>query len=736
MPDKDLKSQIKLIINADHRDPFEVLGSHIIEQDSGRLVAVRAFLPEASESWVVAMKTKKLHPMEKIHKAGFFQATFPERKDVFAYRIRMKSLEGTVSEFYDPYSFLPVLTDFDLHLIGEGNHYNLYEKLGAHEMNIDGVGGVHFAVWAPNARRVSVIGNFNNWDGRRHPMRVLGSSGIWEVFIPGLKEGEVYKFQIKSKSKQIFEKADPYAFFAEIRPKSASIVYNINTYHWNDSSWLRRRSEQNWLESPISAYEVHLGSWMRVPVENNGFLTYRELADKLITYVKEMGYTHIELLPVSEHPLDASWGYQTLGYFAPTSRHGKPEDFMYFVDQCHQNNIGVLLDWVPAHFPTDGHGLGFFDGTYLYEHADPRKGFHPDWGTKIFNYGRKEVRNFLLANAIFWIEKYHVDGLRVDAVASMLYLDYSRKEGEWIPNVHGERENLEAIDFIKSFNEIVHQKFPGILTIAEESTAWGGVSKPTHLGGLGFSLKWNMGWMNDTLEYFSKEPIHRKFHHNNLTFSLLYAFSENFILVLSHDEVVHGKKSLLSKMPGDMWQKFANLRLLYGFMFSHPGKELLFMGGEIGQWDEWNQDKGIDWNLLQFTHHRCLQKFVMDLNKTYLSEPALYEVDFDPRGFEWIDFRDADSSIIAFIRRAKDTDDSLVITCNFTPVPRTGYRIGVPESCFYKEILNSDSEIYWGSNMGNAGGLTSDPVPWHGKPFSINATLPPLSVVIFKPVRE
>ena len=736
MPDKDLKSQIKLIINADHRDPFEVLGSHIIEQDSERLVAVRAFLPEASESWVVDMKTKKLHPMEKIHKAGFFQAIFPERKDVFAYRIRIKSLEGTVSEFYDPYSFLPVLTDFDLHLIGEGNHYNLYEKLGAHEMDMDGVGGVHFAVWAPNAKRVSVIGNFNNWDGRRHPMRVLGSSGIWEIFIPGLKEGEVYKFQIKSKSKQIFEKADPYAFFAEIRPKSASIVYNINTYHWNDSAWLRRRSERNWLESPISAYEVHLGSWMRVPEENNRFLTYRELADKLITYVKEMGYTHIELLPVSEHPLDASWGYQTLGYFAPTSRHGKPEDFMYFVDRCHQNDIGVLLDWVPAHFPTDGHGLGFFDGTYLYEHADPRKGFHPDWGTKIFNYGRKEVRNFLLANAIFWIEKYHVDGLRVDAVASMLYLDYSRKEGEWIPNVHGGRENLEAIDFIKSFNEIVHQKFPGILTIAEESTAWGGVSKPTHLGGLGFSLKWNMGWMNDTLEYFSKEPIHRKFHHNNLTFSLLYAFSENFILVLSHDEVVHGKKSLLSKMPGDMWQKFANLRLLYGFMFAHPGKELLFMGGEIGQWDEWNQDKGIDWNLLQFTHHRCLQKFVMDLNRTYLSEPALYEVDFDPRGFEWIDFRDADSSIIAFIRRAKDADDSLVITCNFTPVPRTGYRIGVPESCLYKEILNSDSEIYWGSNMGNAGGLTSDPVPWHGKPFSINATLPPLSVVIFKPVRE
>ena len=736
MMEKDLKNQIKLIVNADHRDPFQVLGNHVIKQEGKKAVAVRAFLPEAAEAWVIDIWTKKLYPMEKIHKAGFFQAIFFERKDVFPYLLRMKSLEGAVLEFCDPYSFLPVLTDFDLHLIGEGSHYNIYEKLGAHRMEINGIKGVHFAVWAPNARRVSVIGDFNRWDGRRHPMRVLGSSGIWEIFIPGLEEGEIYKFQIRSKSKHIFEKADPYAFYAETRPKSASIVYNIDKHQWNDSTWMKKRSRKNWLESPVSLYEVHLGSWMRMTGEDNRFLTYRELADKLIGYVKEMGYTHIELLPVSEHPLDASWGYQTVGYFAPTSRHGKPEDFMYFVDKCHQADIGVILDWVPAHFPTDGHGLGFFDGTYLYEHADPRQGFHPDWGTKIFNFGRKEVKNFLLANALFWLEKYHIDGLRVDAVASMLYLDYSRKEGEWIPNMYGGRENLEAIDFIKSFNEIVHQKFPGILTIAEESTAWGGVSKPVHLGGLGFSFKWNMGWMNDTLDYFTKEPVHRKYHHNNLTFSLLYAFSENFILVLSHDEVVHGKRSLLNKMPGDMWQKFANNRLLYGFMFTHPGKELLFMGGEIGQWDEWNQDKGIDWPLLEFTPHKCLQKFVMDLNRTYRSEPALYEVDFDHRGFEWIDFRDADSSIIAFIRKAKDPDDFLVTICNFTPVPRIGYRIGVPSNCFYKEILNSDSEIYWGSNMGNAGGLNADPIAWHGMPFSIEITLPPLAVVIFKPVRK
>ncbi len=731
-----LKDQIKLIINANHWDPFQVLGIHIIKKEGKKAVTVRAFLPEAKEAWVVDVNTKELYQMEKIHKSGFFESTSAEKKDVFPYRIRLKSYEGMISEFYDPYSFLPVLTDFDLHLFGEGSHYNKYEKLGAHIVEINNLKGVHFAVWAPNARRVSVIGDFNNWDGRRHPMRVLGSSGIWEIFIPGSKEGDLYKFEIKSKfNNYIAVKADPYAFYFELRPKSASVVYDINKYQWDDSKWMEMRPKKNLFESPISIYEVHLGSWMRIPEENNRWLTYRETADRLIRYVKEIGYTHIELMPVTEHPLDASWGYQTIGYFAPTSRYGKPEDFMYFVDKCHQDNIGIILDWAPAHFPTDGHGLGFFDGTCLYEHADPRMGFHPDWGTKIFNYGRNEVRNFLLSNALFWFEKYHIDGLCVDAVASMIYLDYSRNEGEWIPNVFGGRENLEAIDLLKKFNEIVHQNHPGILTIAEESTAWPSVSRPTYLGGLGFCLKWNMGWMNDTLEYFLKEPVHRKYHQNNLTFSLLYAFTENFILVLSHDEVVHGKRSMLSKMPGDMWQKFANLRLLYGFMYSHPGKKLLFMGGEFGQWNEWYHEKSIDWHLLRLTPHRSLQKFVMVLNHIYQSEPALYEVDFNYQGFEWIDLCDTENSIISFIRKAKDPKNFLVIVCNFTPVPRTGYRIGVPENCFYKEILNSDSQIYWGSNMGNTGGINADKISCHGKPYSINITLPPLSVLIFKPVR-
>ena len=748
MTKDDLKEQIKLIVNANHWDPFQVLGNHIIEKEGRKAVAIRTFLPEVEKAWIIQAKSKeqgakdkiseeeKTNQMRKIHMAGFFEAIFNDKKEVFPYRIRIKSRDGIISEFDDPYSFMPVLTDFDIHLIGEGSHYKTYEKLGSHVMEINGIRGVHFAVWAPNARRISVIGDFNKWDGRRHPMRVLGSSGIWEIFIPGFKEGEIYKFEIKSKiNKYMLIKADPYAFNFELRPRSASVVYDINKYQWNDSVWMEMRPKKDWFKSPISMYEVHLGSWMRLPEEGNRWLTYRETADRLIGYVKEMGYTHIELLPVTEHPFDASWGYQTLGYFAPTSRYGTPEDFMYFVDRCHQNSIGVILDWAPAHFPTDGHGLGFFDGTCLYEHEDPKKGFHPDWGTKIFNYGRKEVRNFLLSNALFWFEKYHIDGLRVDAVASMIYLDYSRNEGEWIPNIFGGRENIEAIDFIKKLNEIAHQYHPGILTIAEESTAWPSVSRPTYLGGLGFSLKWNMGWMNDTLEYFSKDPVHRKYHHNNLTFSLLYAFTENFILVLSHDEVVHGKRSMLSKMPGDMWQKFANLRLLYGFMFSHPGKKLLFMGGEFGQWDEWSHDKSIDLHLLNSMPHRRLQKFVMDLNHIYQSEPAFYEIDFSYQGFEWIDFRDTENSIISFMRKAKDPDNFLVIVCNFTPVPRIGYKIGVPEISFYKEILNSDSQLYWGGNMGNAGGINADEIPWHGRPYSINITLPPLSVLIFKPIR-
>ena len=634
------------------------------------------------------------------------------------------------------YPFPQILTDFDLHLLGEGTHYKNYEKLGAHVIEVKGVNGVHFAVWAPNAEAVSVIGDFNKWDGNSHKMRMLGSSGIWEIFIPGLSEGEIYKFNIKSKSGEVLEKADPYAFSSEIRPKSASIVYDIDKYTWNDAKWLSEREHHNALDAPISMYEVHLGSWMRVPEDGNRYLTYRELAKKLAEYVKEMGYTHVQLMPVTEYPLDASWGYQTIGYFAPTSRFGKPEEFMYFVDYMHQNGIGIILDWEPDHFPKDGHGLSRFDGTCLYEHADPRKGEHQDWGTLIFNYGRNEVRNFLLSNALFWLDKYHIDGLRVDAVASMIYLDYSRQPGEWIPNQYGGNENLEAIDFLKRFNEVLHSTHPGVLTIAEESTAWTGVSRPTYLGGLGFSLKWNMGWMNDTLRYFSKDPIHRKYEHDNLTFSLLYAFTENFILVLSHDEVVHGKRSLLDKMPGDFQQRFANLRALYGYMYGHPGKKLLFMGGEIGQWWEWNHYESVHWHLLQYESHHGLQRYVRDLNRLYQSEPALYEVDFDYHGFEWIDFRDAEGSIISFIRRGKNPEDFLVFVYNFTPVARMGYRVGVPKGGFYKEVMNSDSGSYWGGNMGNFGGIWAEDVPWHGRTSSLSLTIPPLSMVVMKPAMQ
>ncbi len=728
-----LKEDIKLIVSGNHGDPFSVLGMHLTKERGKKSLEVRAFLPEAVEAWVIDDKTENEYLMEKIHRKGFYITELP-KKGIFPYKIRIRTDQGKISEFKDPYSFNQVLTDYDLYLIGEGSHYKKYDKLGAHMTEINGITGVHFAVWAPNAKVVSIIGDFNRWDNRRHPMRFIFQSGIWEIFIPGIGEGEIYKYDIKSRHQKYHTvKTDPYGFYFEYRPKSASIVYDINKYKWNDEKWMKNRSRKNWFESPVSIYEVHLGSWMRVPDEENRFLTYRELADTLIEYVRQMGYTHIELMPVSEHPLDASWGYQTIGYYAPTSRHGTPDDFMFFVDKCHQNNIGILLDWAPAHFPRDGHGLGFFDGTYLFEHQDPRKGEHKDWGTLIFNYGRNEVKNFLISNALFWLEKYHIDGLRVDAVASMLYLDYSRNEGEWAPNVYGGNENLEAVDFIKKFNEVTHQYFPGILTIAEESTAWPAVSRPVYLGGLGFDLKWNMGWMNDSLEYISKDPVHRRFQHNNLTFGLLYAFTENFILVLSHDEVVHGKSAMLSKMPGDMWQKFANLRLFYGYMFGHPGKKLLFMGGEFGQWDEWKETHSIDWHLTQYRPHKRLQKYVQDINRLYSNEPALYEIDFDYHGFEWIDFRDTDNSIISFIRRARNPIDHIVVVCNFTPVPRFEYRVGVPEKCFYRELLNSDSREYWGSNLGNAGGVHSEDKPWHGKKYSLEIALPPLSVLYFKP---
>jgi len=732
-----MREEIQKIIYSMHPDPFEVLGAHTVKWGGKDAIAIRAFLPEADQVTVVNEGTGQRYPMKKLHKDGFFEAVIRGEEEIFPYRLEETAFDGSTRLFYDPYSFLPVLSEFDLYLMEEGTHYKKYEKLGAHEMRINGIDGVFFAVWAPNALRVSVIGDFNRWDGRRHPMRVRGLTGIWELFLPGLSEGTLYKFEVKSRYKGILaEKADPYAFRTELRPKTASVVWNINKYRWQDNEWMEKRAERNWLEAPVSIYEVHLGSWGRVPEENNRWLTYRELAHTLIPYAKDLGYTHIELMPISEHPLDESWGYQTVGYFSCTSRYGKPEEFMYFVDQCHRNGLGVIIDWVPAHFPKDAHGLGYFDGTALYEHEDPRKSEQKDWGTLVFNYGRTEVANFLIANALFWLDTYHIDGLRVDAVASMLYLDYSRKPGEWVPNAFGGNENLEAVEFLKRFNEVAHHYHPGIVTIAEESTAWPMVSRPTYIGGLGFSLKWNMGWMHDILSYFSYDPLYRKHHQSELTFALLYAFTENFILVLSHDEVVYGKRSLVDKMPGDLWQKFANLRLLHAYMYAHPGKKMLFMGGEFGQWSEWNSKESLDWHLLQYEPHRRLQNLVRDLNRLYRNEPAMHEVDFTYDGFEWIDFADYESSIVSFIRRAKNREDFLIFVFNFTPVPRYNYRLGVSLPGFYREVLNTDSAYYWGSDLGNSGGVYAEAIPWYGKPSSLSLTLPPLSALALKLERQ
>jgi len=626
-----------------------------------------------------------------------------------------------------------LFTDYDIYLFKQGNHFRLYEKLGAHLMTVNNIQGAFFGVWAPNAANVSVIGDFNGWNTETHPLRMReDGSGIWEGFIPHIKQGTLYKYHIVSKYNHYeVDKGDPYAFYWEVSPKTASIVWDLS-YEWKDSAWMTNRYKSNNLQSPFSIYEVHLGSWRRVPEENNRFLTYREMADYLVKYVKDMGFTHVEFMPLMEHPFYGSWGYQTLGYFAPSSRYGTPQDFMYLIDCLHQHGIGVILDWVPSHFPNDEYGLAYFDGTYLYEHAEPKKRFHPEWNSYIFNHGRYEVRAFLISSALFWLEKYHIDGLRVDAVASMLYLDYGRKEGEWVPNEYGGRENLDAICFLQKFNEIVYKNHPDIQTIAEESTAWPMVTRPTYVGGLGFGMKWNMGWMHDTLEYFSKEPIYRKYHHNQLTFSIWYAFSENFLLPLSHDEVVHGKGSLLSKMAGDDWQKFANLRLLFGYMYTHPGKKLLFMGGEFGQWQEWYHEESLHWHLLEYPHHQGIQKWIRDLNHFYRNEPALYELDFQPEGFEWIDFSNWEESIIIFVRRNKSTKDIILVVCNFTPVPRYNYRVGVPEGGFWKEALNSDAQVYGGSGHGNLGGAEAAPIPWHGKNYSLSLTLPPLGVLIFK----
>jgi 1,4-alpha-glucan branching enzyme len=724
---------VAAIAGAYHSTPFDVLGMHPVTICGKPALAIRTFQPQAAG--VSVNRNDVLYPMERIHPDGFFETVFLNESEFFPYRLSIAVPDGRRYEIEDPYRFPPVLSDFDLHLFGEASHLRLYEKHGAHLIDHAGVRGVCFAVWAPNAERVSVIGDFNQWDGRRHPMRPRGASGVWELFIPELAQGDLYRFEIKTRYLgYIALKSDPCAFASELRPKTASVIWDLDRYEWHDREWMASRGARQSFEAPMSIYEVHPGSWKREPDPQYGqrWFTYRELAERLIPYVKDLGFTHLELMPVTEYPFDGSWGYQTTGYFAPTSRYGTPDDFRYLVDRAHQAGLGVIVDWVPAHFPKDGHGLSFFDGTHLYEHADLRKGEHQDWGSLIYNYGRNEVRGFLLSSALFWLDKYHIDGLRVDAVASMLYLDYSRKEGEWIPNEFGGRENLEAVAFIKRFNEVVHQQYPDVLTFAEESTAWGAVSRPTYVGGLGFDMKWNMGWMHDMLEYIEKNPVHRRYHHNNLTFSLLYAFTENFVLPLSHDEVVHGKGALLAKMPGDYWQQFANLRALYGYMYGHPGKKLLFMGGEIGQWNEWNHECEVEWVLLYFDSHRQIQQYVQALNQLYLSQPALYEVDFSWQGFEWIDFHDVDNSIVSFLRRAKNPDDFVVVVANFTPVPREGYRLGVPEAGFYRELLNSDSSLFGGGNMGNKGGVPSEPIPWQGRPHSIMITVPPLAVVYFK----
>ncbi len=620
----------------------------------------------------------------------------------------------------------------DLYLFNEGSHLRLYEKLGAHPIHRDGYDGTYFAVWAPNARHVYVTGDFNGWDRKGFRLSPRENSGIWEGLVPGLDKGALYKYHIESNIRRFkVDKADPIAFHCETPPKTASIVWDLS-YTWKDRSWMDRRGKANGLDAPISIYEVHPGSWMRLPEDDNRYLSYSELAHRLADYVNNMGFTHVELMPIMEHPFYGSWGYQGTGYFAPTSRYGTPQDFMYLVDYLHQNGIGVILDWVPSHFPNDIHGLGFFDGTHLYEHDDPRRGFHPDWKSYIFNYSRHEVRSFLLSSAMFWLDKYHVDGLRVDAVASMLYLDYSRKKGEWVPNQFGGRENLDAISFLRRFNEEIYHNYPDVQTIAEESTDWPMVSRPTYVGGLGFGMKWDMGWMHDTLEYFSRDPVYRKYHHDKLTFRMLYAFSENFVLSLSHDEVVHGKSSLIGKMPGDDWQKFANLRLLFSCMFTQPGKKLVFMGNEFGQWKEWDHEKSLDWHLLQYAPHSGLQKLMRDIARLYGSEPALYELDFDAGGFEWVDCNDSIHSVVSYLRRGNSSEDIFLVSLNYTPLPHYAYRVGVPRGGNWKEVLNSDAADYGGSGQGNLGAVEAESKFFHGRPYSLSITLPPLAAVIFK----
>ena len=716
-----LPEELRALIEARHHDPYAVLGRHA--QADG-LTRVRVFIPGARSVNLADGN----HPLQRVPDTDVFEwrgdAALPDR-----YRLSWEDRDGRRRSGYDPYCFPAQLADFDLHLFSQGKHWHAYRILGAQHHVADGISGILFATWAPNAERVSVVGDFNHWDGRAHPMRVRGGTGVWEIFIPGLPAGTLYKFEIRNRNTgMIHLKADPYGRHFEVRPGTASIIDKPGDYAWHDQEWLERRAQSDWLHAPFSVYEVHLGSWRRSP--DGDFLSYCELAESLVEYVAAQGFTHIELLPVSEHPLDASWGYQTIGNYAPTSRHGSPDEFRYFVDYCHQHNIGVLLDWVPAHFPKDAHGLARFDGSALYEHEDPRRGEHRDWGTLIYNYGRNEVKNFLLSNALYWLDEFHIDGLRVDAVASMIYLDYSREHGDWVPNMYGGNENLEAIDFLRELNHVTHGQHPGTLMIAEESTAWPQVTRPTWLGGLGFSMKWNMGWMHDTLVYMSKDPVHRHFHHDQLTFGLLYAFTENFVLPFSHDEVVHGKRSMLDKMPGDSWQRFANLRLLYTYMFTYPGKKLLFMGNEFAHGREWDHSRQLDWDLLRYPQHQGMQALVRDLNRMHRELAPLHRHDFDHHGFEWIDCHDAGQSVLTYLRR--NGDELVVVALNFTPVPRMDYRIGVPYPGWYRVLLNSDSSFYDGSNM-TCEGAHAEPVPWMGRPWSLRITLPPLAGIVLKP---
>ncbi|MGD2118479.1 MAG: 1,4-alpha-glucan branching protein GlgB [Chromatiales bacterium] len=725
MPTK-LDPQLQALQQGRLHDPFDVLGRHPVKD--GELI--RAFLPNAERVVLVGQGEMQRLPGTDLFEyllapqAGSEAAPLEQH-----YQLNwQEKADGRWHTATSPYSFQPLLGDQDLHLFSEGRHHHAYRFLGAHLTSIDDVDGCLFAVWAPAVQRVSVVGDFNGWNGLRHPMRNRGGSGVWELFIPGLQAGDLYKFELLNRHGHLRLKADPYGQAMTLRPDTASRIAPPVGHRWQDQSWLEQRAVWDWQHQPMSIYEVHPGSWQRHA--DNSFLNYRDLADRLVQYVLDLGYTHIELLPVMEHPLDESWGYQVTGYFAPTARFGSADDLRYLIDQCHRNHIGVLLDWVPGHFPKDDFALARFTGDAVYEHEDPRRGEHRDWGTLIFDYGRNEVRNFLLTNAIYWFEEFHIDGIRVDAVASMLYLDYSRNEGDWLPNQYGGRENLDAINFLREMNEVIHQRFPGGLTIAEESTAWPMVSRPTYLGGLGFSMKWNMGWMNDTLSYMEMDPVHRRYHHNNLTFSQLYAYSENFVLPLSHDEVVHMKRSLLEKMPGDHWQKFANLRLLYLWQYAHPGKKLMFMGGELGQWMEWDEAHPLDWALLQYDTHKSIQQFMRDLNHLYRSNEALYALDFESDGFAWIECNDADQSVIAFIRKYHER--KIICILNFTPVVRKGYRIGLPDAGRYREIINSDAAVYGGSNCGNSGAIETQTVAWMGMPQSAELTLPPLGGLLLE----